>query len=80
MRLSVGGVVLDADFDVVDLDGRGNIGIILESRGGSFRNVDYSHNLLVLLHALCDYRATVTSITASAVDINGKLVLIPEHD
>lgn len=61
MKLKVGERLLDAEFNISNQRGSGLLELILESRGPG-RNPDYTHCLFVLLRALCDAEATITSI------------------
>lgn len=61
VKLKVGNRLLDAEFNVANSPGSGLLELTLESRGPG-RNPDYTHCLYVLLRALCDAEATITSI------------------
>ena len=61
VKLKVGNRLLDANFSVESGDDWGALAITLESRGPN-RNPDYTDCLHVLLRALCDAEAMISSI------------------
>jgi hypothetical protein len=65
VKLTVGNRLLDAEFDIANNPDSGALELTLESRGPG-RNPDYTHSLCVLLRALCDAEATITSIEVAS--------------
>lgn len=71
MRIKVGERFLDANFNI-DLTGQPKEFVItIETRGGSFRNPDYSELLSVLLRALCDTESTISLIEVVLRETSG---------
>ena len=71
MKVKVGERLLDANFSI-DPTGRSREFVItIESRGGSFRNPDYSELLSVLLRALCDTESTINLIEVVSRETKG---------
>ena len=76
MKLTVGNRILNAEFKLRVLDEPNLLEIILESRGPN-RNIDYTECLKVLLRALCDAEAEISSIEVVSqrtmdLDVSGR--------
>lgn len=62
MKLKIGDVLIDAEFNIEQLKEQGALALTLESRKGVVRNPAYLDCLHILLRALCDAEATILSI------------------